>query len=206
MSLRALLVSVVLVAAIAAGLVLVFWHPTGVPFRSTRSPLGPSHGFGPDFRSPLYYRSVSLPFGDAKTNFVLRFRPHSEFRFDFDIQNRGGSPVRIEGVVPPRGSRLGMMHIRRMLFQHNPRSFSFAGATEEPLTIAAGRSGVVVPVIETDGPCMSNHSANSGEGLESIQLRYSYRGAERTAWYSLPVVIGMVCGNPKQWVDGAVSG
>ena len=74
---------------------------------------------GPDSDSPLFYRSVSLPFGDAKTNFVLRFRPHLRFRFDFDIQNRGRSPLRRDGVVPSSG---GMMHVRRLLMQHNPRS------------------------------------------------------------------------------------
>ena len=37
--------------------------------------------------------------------------------------------------------------------QHNPRSYSFVGATSEPLTIEPGGYGLVVPVIETGGPC-----------------------------------------------------
>jgi hypothetical protein len=37
-----------------------------------------------------------------------------------------------------------------------------------------------------------------------MQLRYRYRGHERTEWYSMPVVIGIVCGNPKGMVDSAV--
>jgi len=200
------MVSVLLVAVIAAGIAAVLWPPSGLPFMGTRSPLGPSNGYGPDIHSPLFYRSVRLPFGDAKTNFVLGFRPHSEFRFDFDIQNRGRSPLRIEGVVPPGVGWVGMMRVRRMLFQHDPQTFSFVGATPEPLTIAPGRSGVVVAVIETGGPCRAHFSRNSGESFDSIRLRYSYRGRERTESYSLPVVVGMVCGNPKRWVDDAVSG
>src|SRR5262245_35631178 len=200
------MVSVLLVAVIAAGVAAVLWPPSGLPFRSSSSPLGPSNGYGPDVRSPLFYRSMGLPFGDAKTNFVLRFRPHSEFRFDFDIQNRGGLPVRIEGVVPAAEGTVAMMHVRRLLMQDNPRTFSPVGATAEPLTIAPGESGVVVPVIETGGPCRAHFSPNSGESFDSIRLRYSYRGRERTESYSLPVVVGMVCGNPKRWVDQAVSG
>jgi len=206
LSRRSRVVSAVLAAAIVVGLAIALWPPNGVPFRAARSPLGPSNGYGPDSLSPLFYRSMSLPFGDERTNFVLRFRPHSRFRFDFDIENRGRSPLRIEGVVPTSPDWAGMMHIRRLLFQHNPRSFSHVGATPDPLTIEPGRSGVVVPVIETDGPCRATYSPGGAEGLESIQLRYSYRGEERTEWYPLPVVIGMFCGDPKLWVDVAVSG
>lgn len=187
---------------IGGGLALLVWPPTSVPFRTTHSPLGPGSAFGPDSDSPLFYRSVSLPFGDAKTNFVLRFRPHLRFRFDFDIQNRGRSPLRIDGVVPSSG---GMMHVRRLLMQHNPRSYSFVGATSEPLTIEPGGYGLVVPVIETGGPCRGNYSPGGGESFDTIRLRYSYRGPERTDVYSMPVVVGTVCGNPKRLIDNAVT-
>jgi hypothetical protein len=189
---------------IVGGLALVLWQPSSVPFRTTRSPLGPSNGYGPDADSPLFYRSVRLPFGAAKTNFVLRFRPHSRFRFEFDIQNRGRSPLRIEGLVPPSPDSVQMVRFTRLLMQHKPQTYSYVGATAEPLTIEPGGSGVVVPVLETRGPCRTHYSPGSGEETDVIRLRYSYRGVERTEWFSMPVVVGMVCGNPKTWVDRAI--
>jgi hypothetical protein len=202
---RSIVVAAVLLAAIPGGLALLLWPPSGVPFRTTHSPLGPSSGWGPDADSPLFYRSVSQPFGDAKTNFVLRFRPHSRFRFDFDIQNRGRSPLRIDGLVPPSADSVQMVRFTRLLMQHKPQTFSFVGATAEPLTIEPGGFGVVVPVLETGGPCRTHYSAGSGEGTDAIHLRYSYRGVERTEWFTMPVVIGMVCGDPKPWIDNAAT-
>ena len=172
---------------------------------STPSPLGPSNGGGPDIHSPLFYRSVNMPFGDAKTNIVLGFKPHSEFRFGFNIWNRGDSPLRIEGVVPPEEGSLNMARVTRLLLQHKPNSYGFDGATEAPLTIAPGKDGFVIPVIETGGPCRRHYSKSGGEAFDSIHLRYRYRGRERTEWYSMPFVVGIVCGNPKRWIDGVVS-
>ena len=64
---------------------------------------------------------------------------------------------------------------------------------------------MVVPVLETGGPCRTHYSPGSGEGTDAIHLRYSYRGVERTAWFTMPVVIGVVCGDPKPWIDNAVT-
>jgi hypothetical protein len=169
---------------------------------SESSPLGPSSDFGPDVDSPLFYQSISLPFGDSKTNYVLRFKPHSQFRFLFDVYNRGTSPLRIEGVVPPPAGSVRMMRIERVLFfQHKPNTFTMAGATTEPLTIEPGRRGLLIPIVETRGPCRANYEANSSEEFDTIRLRYRYRGKERTERFSLPVVIGMFCGNPEPWLD-----
>jgi len=197
-------VAAVLVAAVVGALV-VLWSPNHVPFRTSHSPLGQSNGWAPDIDSPLFYRSVSAPFGDAKTNYVLRFRPHSRFRFGFDVHNNGTSPLRIEGVVPTSADWRGMMHIRHVLMQHKPNDYTFDGASSKPLTIEPGGNGFLIPIIETAGPCGANYSRGGGESFDTIHLRYSYRGGERTEWYSLPMVIGMVCGNPKRWVDNVVA-
>jgi hypothetical protein len=172
---------------------------------SESSPLGASSGWAPDIDSPLFYRSLSLPFGDSKTNYVLRFEPHSRFRFLFDVYNRGTSPLRIEGVVPPPAGSVQMMRIERLLFQHEPNSFTMAGATTEPLAIEAGQHGVLIPVVQTGDPCRAHYEASSSESFDAIHLRYRYRGKERTERFSLPVVIGMFCGNPEPWLDRAVS-
>jgi hypothetical protein len=36
-------------------------------------------------------------------------------------------------------------------------------------------------------------------------LKYTYRGSHRTTTYSLPVVVGIYCGNPRSLVDNAVT-
>ncbi len=192
-----------MLAAGALVLALALWTRDAVS--STPSPLGPSNGGGPDIHSPLFYRSVNLPFGDSKTNLVLGFKPHSEFRFGFNIRNRGNSPLRIEGVVPPDEGWVGMAPVRRLLLQHKPRNYTFDGASEAALTIEPGSDAFVIPVIETDGPCRRHYSENGGESFDSIHLRYRYRGRERTEWYSMPFVVGIVCGNPKLWIDRVVS-
>jgi hypothetical protein len=115
---RSLVVAAVLVAAIVAGLALVFWSPSSVPFRAAHSPLGGAIAWGPDGKSPLYYRSVSPPFGDGRTTFVLRFRPHSQFRFGVGIPNTGRSLLRIDGIVTTRPEYAGMMRIIGLQMQH----------------------------------------------------------------------------------------
>jgi hypothetical protein len=164
------------------------------------SPLGPSNGWGPDGGSPLFYRSLNLPFGDAKTNFVLGFKPHSEFRFGFAITNRGDAPLRIDGVVPPSEECCSMGRIGHVLMQHAPNRYTLAGATEKPLTIQPGRDGYLIPVYETGGPCRPHWSPNSAESFDRIHLRYTYRGARHTEWYEMPVVVGIVCGSPKAYI------
>jgi len=170
--------------------------------RDPASPLGSSNSSAPDIGSPLFYRSLTLPFGDAKTNFVLRFKPHSRFRFGFSISNTGDSPVRIEGLEPPSPG-VAMLRLKQLLFQHDPRGMTLEGATQEPLTIEPGQYGFVIPVLETGGPCAPNYVDNGAEETDSIHLRYRYRGHERTEWYSMPVVIGIVCGDPGNMVDSA---
>jgi hypothetical protein len=167
------------------------------------SPLGLSDAWAPGAGSPLFYRSIDLPFGDSKTNYVLGFKPHSQFRFGFSVPNNGDSPVRIDGVAPPSPGN-AMLRVKRLLFQHDPHRMTFSGATEEPLTIEPGDEGFVIPVLETGGPCAPNWTDNGAESWDSIHLRYRYRGHERTEWYSMPVVIGIVCGDPKTMVDGAL--
>jgi hypothetical protein len=194
--------SAVLVAAVAAGLAVVLWQPSGVPFRATHSPLGGAFAWGPDGKSPLYYRSVRPPFGDGKTTFVLRFRPHSQFRFGVAIPNTGRSPVRIDGIVTTSPEYAGMMRITGLQLQHKPNAAVLAGATSEPLVIEPGGFGYVIPILETRGSCPSQ---GAGESFDSVQLKYTYRGSQRTATYSLPVVVGIYCGNPKSLVDNAVT-
>ncbi len=97
-----------------------------------------------------------------------------------------------------------MLRVKRLLFQHHAQRFTFEGATAEPLTIEPGEEGFVIPVLATGGPCAPNWSDNGAEWTDSIQLRYRYRGHERTEWYSMPVVIGIVCGDPKGMVESAV--
>ena len=194
-------IAVLVVGALVLG--LAFW--TRDASSSTPSPLGPSNGGGPDINSPLFYRSVRAPFGDAKTNLVLGFKPHSEFRFGFNIWNRGDSPVRIEGVVPPEEGWLGMAPIRRLLFQPKPQNYTLDGATEAPLTIEPGKDAFLIPVIETGDPCRRHYSKGGSQSFDSIHLRYRYRGRERTEWYSMPFVVGIVCGNPKFVIDRVVS-
>jgi hypothetical protein len=169
--------------------------------RDATSPLGPSNAYGPDIGSPLFYRDMRLPFGDAKTNFVLRFKPHSTFRFEFTITNRGDSSLRIDGVVPPDEGCCAMGRIRHLLMQHSRNRYILAGATQAPLTIQPGRDGLVIPVYETGGPCRSHWEAGSGESFDRIHLRYTYKGSQHTEWYSMPVVIGIVCGDPKKFID-----
>ena len=184
---------------VAAGVVAVALF---LRAREPASPLGKSDGWAPGAGSPLFYRSMNLPFGDSKTNYVLRFKPHSHFRFGFSVPNTGNSPVRIEGVEPPSPGH-AMFRVKRLLFQHDPHRMTFAGATEEPLTIEPGDEGFVIPVLETGGPCAPNYTDNGAEASDSIQLRYRYRGHERTEWYSMPVVIGIVCGDPGKMVASA---
>jgi hypothetical protein len=198
---RSVVVAAVLVAAIAAG-AFVLWTPSSVPFRTAHSPLGEAIAWGPDGKSRLYYRTVSPPFGDGKSNFVLRFRPHSQFRFGVGIPNTGRSPVRIDGIVTTRPDYAGMMRIIGVQMQHKPNAAVLAGATSEPLVIEPGGFGYVIPILETRGSCPSQ---GAGEGFDSVRLNYTYRGSHRTATYSLPVVVGIYCGNPKSLVDNAVT-
>jgi hypothetical protein len=194
------------VALVAAGVLIVILAVALALFlrgRDSASPLGPSNAWGPDLGSPLFYRSMRLPFGDAKTNFVLGYKPHAKFRFGFTITNRGHSPLRIDGVVPPSEGCCAMGRIRHLLMQHSRNRF-LAGATEEPLTIQPGRDGYVIPVFETGGPCRSHWSTNGGESFDRIHLRYTYRGHAHTEWYAMPVVVGIVCGDPKSFA--ALSG
>jgi hypothetical protein len=128
-------VAAVLVAAIAGGPALVFWPPSSVPFGAAHFPLGGAIAWGPDGKSSLYYRSVSPPFGDGKTTFVLRFRPHSQFRFGVGIPNTGRSPVRIDGIVTTSPDYAGMLRITGLQMQHKPNAAVLAGATSEPLLI-----------------------------------------------------------------------
>jgi hypothetical protein len=199
---RSLVVAAVLVAAIVAGLALVFWSPSSVPFRAAHSPLGGAIAWGPDGKSPLYYRSVSPPFGDGRTTFVLRFRPHSQFRFGVGIPNTGRSLLRIDGIVTTRPEYAGMMRIIGLQMQHKRNAAVLAGATSEPLVIEPGGFGYVIPILETRGRCPAQ---GAGEGFDSVRLKYTYRGSHRTATYSLPVVVGIYCGNPKSLVDNAVT-
>jgi hypothetical protein len=199
---RSLLVSALLIIMVAGVLAVVLWRHEGVPFRARHSPLGRAFAWGPDSSSPLYYRSVTPPFGDGKTNFVLGFRPHSQFRFGVAIPNNGHSPVRIDGIVPTSRDYAGMMRITGLRFQHRPNAFTFAGATAEPLVIEPGGSGYVIPILETRGRCPAQ---GAGEAFDSVQLKYTYRGSHRVADYALPVVVGIECGNPKALVDSAVS-
>jgi hypothetical protein len=98
-----------------------------------------------------------------------------------------------------------MTPIRRLLLQHKPGSYSRDGATEAPLTIAPGKDGFVIPVIETGGPCRRHFAANSGESFDQVHLRYRYRGRDRTEWYSLPFTVTTVCGNPKLVIEQITS-
>ena len=186
---RSIVVSAVLLAAIAGGLAL---HRVAAEQRSLQDDTFSARAgqrLRPDADSPLFYRSVSLPFGDARTNFVLRFRPHSRFRFDFDIQNRGRSPLRIEGLVPPSADSVQMVRFTRLLMQHKLADLQLrrchgGAADDRARRIRAswsrssrrvGHAGRITrrgPVEETD----------------VIHLRYSYRGVERTEWFSMPVV------------------
>ena len=99
-----------------------------------------------------------------------------------------------------------MLRFTRLLMQHKPQTYSYFGATAEPLTIEPGGSGVMVPVIETGGSCRTHHSPGSGEETDAIHLRYPYRGVERTEWFcDAGLCVGMVCRNfPKPWVDRAI--
>ena len=200
MSRRSVVVAAVLVAAITAG-AFVLWPRSTLPFRTAHSPLGEAIAWGPDGKSRLYYRTVSLPFGDGKSNFVLRFRPHSQFRFGVGIPNTGRSPLRIDGIVTTSPEYAGMMRIAGLQMQHKPNAAVFAGATSEPLLIEPGGFGYVIPILETRGSCHSQ----GAESFDSVQLKYTYRGAQRTATYSLPVVVGIYCGNPKSLVDNAIT-
>ena len=202
MSRRSLVVFAALVAAVAAGLAFVLWPSNGVPFRAAHSPLGRAVAWGPDGKSPLYYRSVHTPFGEGKTNFVLRFRPYSRFRFGIGIPNAGSSPVRIDGIVPTSPDYAGMFRITGLQMQHRPNAMVLAGATSEPLVIPPNGVGYVIPMLETTAKCFS---PGTGEYFDSIQLKYTYRGSHRTATYSLPVVVGIYCGNPRPLVDDAVT-
>ena len=164
-----------------------------------RSPLdSDSDAWGPDSKSPLYYRSVTAPF-TGKTNYVLRFRPHARFRFGMDIRNRGSSPVRIDGVVTDPAMCCAALRFVGFEAQHRPNEYSLAGSTSGPLTIPPGGHGYVIPTMETGARC--HGEAGSGEFFESVRLKYSYRGKHKTQDYSMPAVIGIVCGNPKQFVD-----
>ncbi len=89
--------------------------------------------------------------------------------------------------------------------QHKPQTVSYVGATAEPLTIEPGGFGVVVPVLETGGPCRTHYSPGSGRGDRRDSLEVLVPGLERTEWFTMPVVIGVVCGDPKPWVDNAVT-
>jgi len=200
---RPLIIAAVLVIAIVGGLVLVMRPPHGIPFRTAQSPLGQAFAWGPDSKSPLYYRSVTPPFGDGKTSYVLRFRPNSRFRFGVAIPNNGSSPVRIDGIVTTSPDYAGMMRIVGLQMQHRPNAMVLAGATAKPLVIEPRGLGYVIPILETrDGRCPA---PGAGEGLDSVQLKYTYRGSHRTANYSLPVVVGLYCGNPKSLVDSVVT-
>jgi hypothetical protein len=199
---RSIIVSVVLFAAVAGGVAFVLLRPAGVPFRAAPSPLGQAIAWGPDSDSPLYYLTVSQPFGDGKTTFVLRFRPHSQFRFGVGIPNKGRSPVRIDGIVTTSPDYAGMMRITGLQMQHRPNAVVLAGVTSKPLVIEPGGFGYVVPILETRGSCTAH---GTSEAFDSVQLKYTYRGAHRTTDYSLPVVVGVYCGNPKSLIDNVVT-
>ena len=64
----------------------------------------------------------------------------------------------------------------------------------------------MIPVLETRGRCGASFRAGGSEELDSIRLDYSYRGDRKTESYSLPVVVGIVCGSPKLLLDSVVSG
>ena len=194
------------VAAFAAILFVLFGPAIGAQSSAQFSPLGAAVAWGPDAKSPLFYSSVHPPFGDGKTAYVLRFRPHSRFRFGVGILNEGHSPLRIEGIVPTRTDTQSMLHITGLQMQHRPNTMALAGATSEPLTIPPGGLGYVIPVLDTRGRCGASFSAGGSEELDSIRLDYSYRGDRKTESYSLPVVVGIVCGSPKLLLDSVVSG
>ena len=192
--------------AFAAVLFVLFWPAIGAQSSEQFTPLGAAVAWGPDAKSPLFYSGVHPPFGDGKTAYVLRFRPHSQFRFGVAIPNEGDSPLRIEGIVTTRTDTQSMLHITGLQMQHRPNTMALAGATSEPLTIPPKGLGYVIPVLETRGHCRASFSAGGSEEFDSIQLDYSYRGNRKTESYSLPVIVGIVCGSPKLLMDSVVSG
>ena len=164
-----------------------------------RSPVDPTPSvWGPDTKSPLFYRSINAPF-EGKTTYILRFRPHAQFRFGFDVHNRGSSPLRIEGVVTGRSGCCFALRYAGLQAQHRPFAYVFAGATSEPLTIPPDAWGYVIPTMMTGARCQMD--SGGAEVFQNVTLKYSYRGTKRTEDYALPAVIGIVCGNPKQVVD-----
>jgi len=196
---RDVVVAALVLAAVAAVLLFIF-GPVDVSFGRASSPLGPANGWAPDVRSPLYYRKVNPPFGDPKTNYVLRFRPHAQFRFGVGIENRGSHPLRIEGIVPDTEWR-GMARVTGMRFQHRRNAYVLEGATSDPLVIEPRGTGFVIPVVQTGASC----TRDAEEYFDSIKLRYSYRGKQTTERYSLPVVVGIACRNARRLVDGVVT-
>jgi hypothetical protein len=133
---------------------------------------------------------------------VLRFRPHSQFRFGVGIPNTGRSPIRIDGIVTTSRDYAGMMRITGLQMQHKSNAAVLAGATAEALVIKPGGFGYVIPILKTGRSCPFK---GASEGFDSVQLQYTYRGSHRTTTYSLPVVVGIYCGNPKPLVDNAVT-
>jgi hypothetical protein len=164
-----------------------------------RSPIDPiANGWGPDTKSPLFYRSIYAPF-EGKTNYILRFRPHARFRFGIDVHNRGSAPVRIEGLVTGRKGCCATLRYASLQLQHRPNAYVLAGSTSEPLTIPPDGYGYVIPTMETGARCYMD--AGGAEVFQTVSLKYSYRGKNRTEDYSLPAVIGIVCNRPKQVID-----
>jgi len=153
----------------------------------------------PDSESPLFYRGVDAPFGNGKMTYILRFRAHSRFRWGFDVHNRGSSAVRIEGIETTPAYWRGPFRITGLQLQHRPRYAGLAGATSEPLTIPPDGFGLVIPVLETQARC--NLVPGGAQTFDSVTLKYSYRGGHKTQVYPMPMVVGMVCGDPRRVVD-----
>jgi hypothetical protein len=167
-----------------------------------KSPLdSQSDAWGPDIKSPLFYRSIDEPFYDS-TSYVLQFRPHKTFRFGMSLHNHGGSPLRVEGIVPTRSGCCSSLGYVGLLMQHRPNWVTFRGVTAKPLTIQPGGDAYVVPVMATGAKC---YLLDGGVAVfKSVTLKYSYKGQQRTQEYTLPAAIGMVCSHPERIVNGII--
>jgi hypothetical protein len=166
------------------------------------APLEYSGGFsGADTESPLFDRSIVPLFGEEgsalEVGYLLRFRPHSSFRFGFDVYNGGRLPVRIDGIQTTPRTWRGPFRITGMKVQPKPHTYAFDGSRAGSLMIQPDKYGYVIPTLETGARC--NLLPGGTNGFNSVRLRYSYLGVfRRSQTVTLPMTIEMTCDDPKR--------
>jgi hypothetical protein len=161
-------------------------------------------GYGPDTPSPLYYTSISAPFGDGQSAVVLHYRPNKVFRYGFDVHNGGGSTIRFEGIETQPGWWKGPIGVVGAEVQPDEQRKTFDGLRPiRGAVIQPDQYLFVVPVFRTSSKCNSEPGGVSV--MRSVRLRYSYRRLlhrfYRTQTIEMPSLIGIVCGNPRQVVS-----